>query len=94
MGIQTKLSWLSPKTLPFFSATPTILKGRPSSSTSLPRGSMEPKKASTRSVPTTATARACSMSFWIEVAARGRSRTLPMRGMFSVIPVICDVVLA
>ena len=44
MGIQAKLSWLSPNTLPFFSATPTILKGRPSSRTSLPRGSMRPEE--------------------------------------------------
>ena len=64
IGIQTKLSWLWPKTEPFFSATPTTLRGWPSTSISLPIGSIVPKNASTRSVPITATRDAWSSSCW------------------------------
>ena len=72
MGIQAKLSWLSPKTVPFFSATPTTLKGRPSRRTSRPMGSRVPKKASTRSVPMTATGAGLVDVGLDEVTARGQ----------------------
>jgi len=86
IGSHTKLSWLWPNTLPFFSATPTTRSGWLSTRISLPIGSMLPKKASTRSVPITATWRASSMSSWIRWRPVSSSRTAPMRGTFSVMP--------
>ena len=93
IGIHTKLSWLSPKTTPFFSATPTTLSGWPSTSISLPIGSIVPKKASTRSVPITATSGRLDV-----VLGRGGARPrgrgcVPMRAMFSVTPAMPHVLL-
>jgi hypothetical protein len=47
---------------------------------------MVPKKASTRSVPITATRAACAMSCWTRWRPAASSRTVPMRAMFSVMP--------
>ena len=86
MGSQTKLSWLSPKTAPFFSATPMTLIGWPSMSISLPMGSIVPKKASTRSVPMTPTIAAWVTSCCTMWRPATSSRMVPIRAMFSVIP--------
>ncbi len=85
-GIQMKLSWLSPKTAPFFSATPITLRGWPSTSISLPIGSIIPKKASRRSVPMTATIAAWVTSCCTMWRPDSSSRIVPMRAMFSVMP--------
>jgi hypothetical protein len=85
-GIHRKLSWLSPKTAPFFSATPMTFRGCPSTSISLPIGSIIPKKASRRSVPMTATIDAWATSWCTMWRPDSTSRMVPMRAMFSVTP--------
>ena len=50
-GMKTKLSWLTPKVEPTFSATPTTVKLWPPTVNSLPMGSTEGKSLSTMSWP-------------------------------------------